>query len=34
MMAQTAPQKEGVSLFECLYGKPLLCKDIFIDPEA
>ena len=34
MRAQTAPTKEGLSLFECIYGRPFLCTDIVIDPEA
>ena len=33
MRAQTAPTKEGLSLFECIYGRPFLCTDIVIDPE-
>ena len=28
------PQKEGLSPFECIYGRPFLCTDIVIDPEA
>ena len=34
MRAQTAPQKERLSPFECIYGRPFLCTDIVIDPEA
>ena len=34
MRAQTAPKKEGLSPFECIYGRPFLCTDIVIDPEA
>ena len=34
MRAQTASQKEGLSPFECIYGRPFLCTDIVIDPEA
>ena len=34
MRAWTAPQKEGLSPFECSYGRPFLCTDIIIDPEA
>ena len=34
MRAQTAPQKEGLSPFECIYGRPFLCTDIVIDSEA
>ena len=33
-MARTAPQKEGLSPFECIYGRPFLCTDIVIDSEA
>ena len=33
MRAQDAPQKEGLSPFECVYGRPFLCTDV-IDPEA
>ena len=33
MRAQTAPQKEGLSPFECIYGRPFLRTDIVIDPE-
>ena len=28
------PQKEGLSPFECSYGRPFLRTDIVIDPEA
>ena len=31
---RTAPQKERLPPFECIYGKPFLCTDIVIDPEA
>ena len=34
MRAQTAPQKEGLSPFECIYGRPFLCTNIVIDIEA
>ena len=34
MRARTAPQKEGLSPFECIYGRPFLRTDIVIDPEA
>ena len=34
MRAQTAPQKERLSLFECIYGRPFLHTDIVIDPKA
>ena len=34
MRARAAPQKEGLSPFEYIYGRPLLCTDIVIDPEA
>ena len=34
MRARTAPQKEALSPFECIYGRPFLCTDIVIDPEA
>jgi len=34
MRAATAPHKEGLSPFECIYGRPFLCTDIVIDPEA
>ena len=33
-MARTAPQKEGLSPFECIYGRSFLCTDIVIDSEA
>ena len=32
--AWTAPKKEGLSPFECIYGRPFLRTDIVIDPEA
>ena len=32
--ARTAPRREGLSPFECIYGRPFLCTDIFIDPET
>ena len=34
MKAQTAPKKEGLSPFECIYGRLFLCTDIVIDPEG
>jgi len=34
MRARTTPQKEGLSPFECIYGRPFLRTDIVIDPEA
>ena len=34
MRAQTVPPKEGLSPFECTYGRPFLHTDIVIDPEA
>ena len=34
MRARTASKKEGLSPFECIYGRPFLCTDIVIDPEA
>ena len=34
MRARTAPQQEGLSPFECIYGRSFLCTDIVIDPEA
>ena len=34
MRAGTAPQKEGLSPFECIYERPFLCTEIFIHPEA
>ena len=33
MRAGTAPQKEGLSPFQCIYGRPFLCTDLVIDPE-
>ena len=33
-MAWTAPQKQGLSPLECIYGRTFLCTDIVIDPEA
>ena len=33
MRARTAPKKEGLSPFECIYGRPFLRTDIVIDPE-
>ena len=33
MRAQTALKKEGLSPFECIYGRPL-CTDTVIDPKA
>ena len=33
MRVQTAPKK-GLSPFECLQGRPLLCTNIILDPEA
>ena len=33
MRVQTTPKKEGLSPFECIYGRPFLCTDV-IDPEA
>ena len=32
--ARTALKKEGLSPFECIYGRPFLGTDIVIDPEA
>ena len=32
--AWTAPQKEGLSPLECIYGRSFLRTDIVIDPEA
>ena len=29
-----APKKEGLSPFEHIYGRPFLCTNIVIDPEA
>ena len=34
MRAQTAPRKQGLSPFECIYGRPFLLTDIAIDPEG
>ena len=34
MRARTAPQNEGLSPFECIYGRHFLCTCIVIDPEA
>ena len=34
MRARTAPKKEGLSPFECIYGRPFLLTDIAIDPEG
>ena len=34
MRARTAPKKEGLSPFECIYGRPFLCTDIVIEPKA
>ena len=34
MRVRTAPQKERLSPFKCIYGRPFLCTDIVIDPEA
>ena len=34
MGARTAHPKEGLSPFECIYGRPLLRTDIVIGPEA
>ena len=34
MRAQSALKKEGLSPFECIYGRPFLCTDIVIDSEA
>ena len=34
MRAQTAPEKEDLSTFECIYGRLFLHRDIVIDPEA
>ena len=34
MRARTAPRKEGLSVFECIYRRSSLCTDIVIDPEA
>ena len=34
MRARTAPRKEGLSSFECFYGRPFLHTDIVIGPKA
>ena len=34
MRVRTTPQKEGLPPFECIYGRPFLCKDIFRDHKA
>ena len=34
MRAGTAPQKEGLSPFVCIYGRPFLWPDLVIDLEA
>ena len=34
MRARTAPQRKGLSPFECIYGRSFLLTDIVIDPEA
>ena len=34
MRARAVLQKEGLFPFECIYGRPFLCTDIVIDPEA
>ena len=34
MRAQTAPQKERLSPFKCIYRRRFLHTDIVIDPEA
>ena len=34
MRAWTAPKREGLSSFECIYGRPFLCTNIVTDPEA
>ena len=34
MRARTVPQNEGLSPFECIYGRPFLHTDIVLDPEA
>ena len=34
MRPRTAPQKEGLSPFECIYGRPFLCTDIVIELEG
>ena len=34
MRVRAAPQKERLSPFKCIYGRPFLYTDIVIDPEA
>ena len=34
MRPRTAPKKEGLSPFECIYGRPFLCTDIVIELEG
>ena len=34
MRTQTAPKKEGLSSFECIYVRPYLHTDTVIGPEA
>ena len=34
MRARTVPPKEGLSPFECIYGRPFLCTDTVIDLKA
>lgn len=34
MRAQIAPKKKGLSPFECLQSRPLLCTDIALDAKA
>ena len=34
MRTRITPKKEGLSPFECIYGRPVLCTDFVIDPEA
>ena len=34
MRARTAPQRKGLSPFECIYGRSFLLTDIVTDPEA
>ena len=34
MRARTASKKEGLCPFECVYGRPFLCTDIVLDPDA
>ena len=34
MRAWTAPKQERLPPFDCIYGRPFLCTDIVIDPEA